>query len=343
MTHSLRLALQFTSCAFLVLGACDPGAGGPSSRGDAPPGDDAGPDAPPALPSTPGHDTGADADTDTDTDTDTGGDTGSTDTPDAPVRFIALGDGGQGNSGQYAVAAAIETVCAANGCDFAIYLGDNIYSDGVSSVDDSQFEEKFEAPYANLSFPFYMALGNHDWGNGHEGTEYQVEYTAHSSKWTMPDQYYAHTQGDVSFFVVDSQAIKDGDGAPQEEWLSGAMAESTSRWNIAYGHHPYLSNGDHGNTGGEFADFFDRNLCGKVDIYFAGHDHDLQWPQPVCGTEFIVSGAAAGTRDLGSSSNPTLFETATKGFMWVEIVGDTMTGVFYDSDGSELFRRVVTK
>lgn len=334
----------------LALGACDLGAAAPSD-GRGFPSLSVTPGAGFPRPPRPDTDTGTDTDTDTgadtgadtDVDTDTGPDTGDTGTPPGtPVRFLALGDGGHGNSAQYKVAAAMEGICAVKGCDFAIYLGDNIYSDGVSSVDDSQFEEKFESPYASLDFPFYMALGNHDWGNGFEGTQFQVEYTAHSTKWTMPDQYYAHTQGDVSFFVVDSQAIRDGDGSPQEEWLTGAMASSTSTWNIAYGHHPYISNGDHGNTDGDFGDFFDRNLCGKVDVYFAGHDHDLQWLQPVCGTEFIVSGAAASLRDV-DGSNPTFYETSTLGFMWVEIVENTMTGIFYDSDGTELYRRVVTR
>ncbi len=339
MTRSLSLSLPLSS--LLALGACGVATVAPSSPGGTQRAPAAPLEAPPGRPAAPDGEPGGDTASDGDTAPD-GGDTGATSPPGAPVRFVALGDGGQGNAGQYAVAAGMEAVCAAKGCDFAIYLGDNIYSDGVSSVDDAQFEEKFEAPYANLAFPFYMALGNHDWGNGREGTEHQIAYTDRSEKWTMLDHYYTHTQGDVGFFVLDSQAIKDGDIAPQEAWLAGALAASTSGWKIAYAHHPYVSNGDHGNTGGEFGDFFDRNLCGKVDIYFAGHDHDLQWLQPVCETEMIVSGAAAGTRDL-AGSNPTLFETATKGFLWVEIAGDTMTGVFYDSDGAELFRRVVTR
>jgi hypothetical protein len=51
----------------------------------------------------------------------------------APVvaRFIALGDGGTGTLAQYQVAAAAKTVCDQKGCDFALYLGDNIYEVGV--------------------------------------------------------------------------------------------------------------------------------------------------------------------------------------------------------------------
>src|SRR5688500_17220342 len=43
------------------------------------------------------------------------------------VRFVALGDGGLGNRGQFEVGGAVADVCTRNGCDFALYLGDNFY------------------------------------------------------------------------------------------------------------------------------------------------------------------------------------------------------------------------
>src|SRR5260221_14717850 len=79
---------------------------------------------------------------------------------DARVRFIAFGDAGAGTGAQYAVAQAMKEVCAALGCDFAVMLGDNIYPDGVHSPRDLQFETKFEDPYEELNFPFFVALGN---------------------------------------------------------------------------------------------------------------------------------------------------------------------------------------
>ncbi len=41
------------------------------------------------------------------------------------LRFVALGDAGEGNDAQYKVAGAMANLCAEKGCDFAIYLGDN--------------------------------------------------------------------------------------------------------------------------------------------------------------------------------------------------------------------------
>ena len=89
--------------------------------------------------------------------------------------------------------------------------------------------------------------------------------------------------------------------------------------------------------------FVDDGICGTVDVYLCGHDHSMQWPESTCpGTEFIVSGAGAKTTEL-EGSNPTHFESDAEGFVWVELRGNTMTGVFYDAAGTELFRRSFTK
>src|SRR5262249_36185180 len=56
------------------------------------------------------------------------------------VTFVALGDMGQGSPAQHAVAEAMYHVCARDGCDFVLGLGDNIYPHGVRAVDDPQFQ-----------------------------------------------------------------------------------------------------------------------------------------------------------------------------------------------------------
>jgi hypothetical protein len=81
---------------------------------------------------------------------------------DPTLRFVAMGDTGKGNQGQKDVGAAIAAHCAARGCDFVQLLGDNIYDSGVTSVDDPQWQTKFEEPYKLVTQPFYVVLGNHD-------------------------------------------------------------------------------------------------------------------------------------------------------------------------------------
>jgi hypothetical protein len=326
------------------------GSGSGSSSGNGPDNDGSGSGSADA-------DTDADADSDTDTDggTDTapnGGDTGgngSSTPPPAPIHFVVLGDAGTGDGNQQAVADAMAAVCATNGCDFALYVGDNFYSDGVSAIDDSQFQDKFEVPYAALDFPFHVVAGNHDYGGGGGGydawrTDLEVEYSSHSTKWMMPDQFYTFTEGDATFFALDTTALDWGNTTEQAAWLPGEIAASHTAWKFAFGHHPYVSNGSHGNANNNFGPFFEANLCGNIDVYFSGHDHDLEWLEPACtGTEFIVSGGGgAGTYGLGGS-DPNYFEAESHGFLWVEIDGNTFTGVFYDDQGNELFRRQILK
>jgi hypothetical protein len=312
-----------------------------------------------------------------------GGGGGSGVAPDAPVapkpvKFIALGDTGKGNADQRRVAIAMRDLCAAKGCDFVIMLGDNIYDAGVTSVTDSQWQTKFEQPYMDVNLPFYVALGNHDYGGklivdaGGLGNEFdkgkiEVDYTQVSMKWNMPATHYTFTFGDVGFIVLDTNSIlwSDTTYGDQAQWLPSALAQvAGKRWVFTAGHHPYRSNGTHGNAGDYDApellgipisnplpiqngdavkDFFDDHVCGISQVYFAGHDHTRQWldePGALCGTQMIVSGAGASTTEIRNRGNKAFYEDASKeGFMYVVVEGDKFTGEFYDADGAMDFSR----
>lgn len=311
---------------------------------------------------------------------DEGGD-GGAGNPPAALRFIVIGDSGSGSEGQYAVGNAIAEVCqqkdefvgdmAFPGCDLVVGLGDNIYESGVTSVDDPQFEEKFEKPFEPVQLPFYMVLGNHDNtayvggdGAGNARGEFQVDYTYFdgklSSRWNMPDRYYQHSAGMtttnprplVDFFALDSNPIAGGFADPdlayayhtygidQRNWAVNALGSSDAVFKIAMSHHPYLSNGSHGNAGnydgvpsellpvlaGErWKAFMEEAVCDQADFLFAGHDHDLQVLNavPSCGrTEFVVSGAAGKTRSLADTErNAARYQQGdTYGFFWMKAI-----------------------
>lgn len=298
------------------------------------------------------------------------------------VRFVAFGDAGTGSERQIAVGNAMAEVCAARGCDFALELGDNFYLSGVQSVDDAQFQSKFEIPYEKLNVPIYVTLGNHDNsqgpGEGSDNTrgDYQVEYHylagRSSEKFRMPARYYSFTAPAgsaaplVEFFSLDSNPLTailpDLDPAwnpvlyaeEQLAWFNDALDNSTAAWKIAFAHHPYVSNGLHGNAGNydgipalpvltasgqPWKEFLEASLCARGgDLFLQGHDHDLEWLKPVdsCGnTHFIVSGAAEGPRPFGDAGrNETFWQVDNElGFFWFEITRDSMTGAAYVLDG----------
>ncbi len=278
------------------------------------------------------------------------------------VRFIAMGDAGEGNTRQYEVATAVEQVCADRGCDFVLYLGDNFYDDGVSSAMDQQFTDKFEMPYMGLDLRFYVVLGNHDYGtlsNSWEKSAYEIEYTQYSDKWYLPSEWYTFTVENIQFFALDTTRLMwDLGTEDQQTWLDAEVAASTATWKIAFGHHPYVSNGPHGNAGNyegvpfppmvagtTVKEFFDASICGKVDVYLSGHDHSRQDLEATCGTDFFVSGAGAKLTDfVHRDDNPVHWEDDQKeGFLWAEVDGNTMKIAYYDYMGNLDFERTLQK
>ncbi len=287
----------------------------------------------------------------------TGGSGGATES----VRFVAIGDCGKGNEGQIQVAEAIRQKCAQSGCDFVQMLGDNFYESGVTSVDDPQWQLKFEQPYANVTVPFWAVLGNHDYGGNGLGNEpwradVQVAYSQKSNKWRMPARYYGHQLAHVDFFGLDTNSAMFAQHDEQKQDMSGWISASTSPWKIAFGHHPYRSNGPHGNAGsyeglpfvplvnGEgVKDLLDDSVCGQADVYISAHDHSLQWlTEPCQGTELLISGGGASHTDV-DQKNPAYYSAAKTGFLYVAIEGQSFTGEFYDATGKLEFARTFTK
>lgn len=295
------------------------------------------------------------------------------------VQFVAFGDAGTGSANQIAVGVAMGKVCAQRGCDFALELGDNFYASGVESVDDTQFSGKFEVPYRSLNIPIWVTLGNHDNsrgpGEGSENTRgnYQVDYHylagRLSDKWRMPARYYNFSAGEglAEFFSLDSNPLTSivADPTPawnfitygqtQQAWLSDALQNSTAPWKIAFAHHPYLSNGLHGNAGtfdgqpaltpgtsagGPWKQMLDATVCAQgVDLMIVGHDHELEHLKPVasCGkTHFIVSGAAEGPRPFGDAARNESFwqQDLALGFFLIRLEAAQFTVTAYTLDAA---------
>lgn len=280
--------------------------------------------------------------------------------PNGPLRFIAVGDTGTGEPDQIRVANAMEAKCKVAGCDFVLLLGDNIYESGVDGVDDGQWQTKFEAPYAAIDLEFWAVLGNHDYGHNGLGTHFskgqnEVDYTKKSKKWKMPAAHYHVTKGPVELFALDTNLqMHNRDDAQKVEVLQW-LDESKSPWKIAVGHHPYLSNGPHGNAGSYdgllgtafrgdgVKEFMDEIVCGKVDLYLSGHDHNRQWLEGTCnGTELAVSGAGAKTSAL-EGTNPVRFQSDKLGFLYIVVDGTTLTAEFLDGDGKVEFTHQMKK
>lgn len=281
------------------------------------------------------------------------------------VRFVAIGDTGTGSETQARVGQSIGDVCGQlGGCDFGMLLGDNVYDSGVSSVDDALFQSMFVVPYGHLDFPWYVVLGNHDLGGDGLGVDldfdkadYQIGYSAMNPKWVMPDKFYQVDKDPVWMVGLNTTDAFFSQDDDQRDTLPGWLANApTDRWRVAFGHHPYISNGRHGNAGeyeglpfvpianGEGVKrFIEDHVCGKFDVYLSGHDHNRQDLGEKCGTTFIVSGAGAKTTEIKDRGNDTHFEIDTEGFAVLEVTPTTFKVAFYDELGTLEHERTITR
>ena len=214
------------------------------------------------------------------------------------VHFIVTADTGSGNRDQYKVANSMAQLIEKYPIDSVLLLGDNIYEEGVESVKDPQFKEKFEDPYQNIKKPFYLCLGNHDYGNSFIATHnaiHQVGYSKISEKWNMPSEYYSIKKGPCEFFFLDTnfEFLKEEAIMKQFQTMSQKIKRSKKKWKIVCGHHPWRSVGGHGNAEKRLETFM-NDLCAipnlHFDLYMCGHDH--------C-KNYIIKKNPHKTKDIG--------------------------------------------
>ena len=214
----------------------------------------------------------------------------------------------------------------------------------------------------------------YDAGN-REVAYHAVDANGDGSKWYMPARFYQFQKKDVEFFALDTNTLMYM-GIPfppiaseiedqirivtekQELWIQKALASSRAKWKIVFGHHPYRSNGTHGNAGsyeglpltpisGAYVKlFYEQLVCPHADLLIVGHDHDLEFLKPVaselsllgplasCGP-FVVSGAGAKARTFPAWGEPGQYVLAerneeywmrdeTLGFFWFTIKGERL-------------------
>lgn len=285
------------------------------------------------------------------------------------LRLVAVGDAGEGNATQRRVARAIEGACADRtdasgpGCDLVLYLGDNFYQAGLTSPDDPQGQSKFLDAYGELSVPLWAVLGNHDYGRralNRDRAAQQLAFAARHDAFGMPARFYRLDAGPATLLALDTNALMLeglwGDSG-QRAWVEDALSQTEAPWRVLFGHHPFRSNGQHGNAGtyegtrllpvasGRQLDrFFTETMCGQADLYLSAHDHNRQWLEPTCGVELVVSGAGAKHTPLVGRGAPTLFEDDIHhGFVWLELRPEGLSGAFYRDDGSVDFTRAAPR
>ena len=262
--------------------------------------------------------------------------------PGKPVlRVVAVGDFGSGNVHQVAVARAMVRRNQETPFDLGISLGDNFYRCGVRSAGDPLWKSRWEDLYTPIGVPFFASLGNHDYGHPpiicpeqRASPEAEIAYSEHSQSWRMPSRYYTFVAGDVRFFAIDTEGWSDA----QLQWLKSALDKAREepgiRWRIVYGHHPMYTSGVHLNQRriavlrSELTPIFKE---AHVDLYVAGHDHDMEHLR-TGGIEYLICGAGgAQLRAVRHAQPESLFHATTFGFLDINIDEHQLSAAFLDT------------
>ena len=278
----------------------------------------------------------------------------------AAFNFLVVGDWGRnGFFNQADVADAMGEVGERLFSRFTISTGDNFYLAGVEDTEDPKWRRSFEDVYTApvLQSTWYAVLGNHDWQGD---VPAQIAYTDESDRWHMPAQYYAETMAvddstEALFVFLDTTPLAsppgyqqrfsdsgDWDVDDQLAWLEETLAESDAPWKIVVGHHPIYvgstSYTDNERLVETLVPLFERY---GVQMYFAGHDHNLQHHRPEDSVvDYFVSGAGSLTREVIATPN-TLFALRTPGFMAVSMSPTSAEVQAYDEKRALVYRAEV--
>jgi len=279
------------------------------------------------------------------------------------LNFLIMGDWGRhGEPHQRKVAETMSNATEGLKATFNLIVGDNFYPSGVASIYDPSWQSSFENVYTQhpLYDDWYVALGNHDYKTNPDA---EVEYSKISARWHLPSRYYSFVKTlkdgtKVEFFVIDTSPFQSDyygsedygahvqgvDTAAQKRWLEDGLQKSTATWKFVVGHHPlWTAGGRKGKTGDmlySFGPLFEKY---KVDAYFCGHEHILEFDKAE-GYHFVqVISGAGGEATPVTSADYAKFVVQDFGFVGASLTAKSMLLQYINEKGEILYTTEVKK
>jgi len=279
------------------------------------------------------------------------------------LNFIIMGDWGRhGEPHQRKVAEQMSNATICTKATFNLIVGDNFYPSGVASEFDPSWKSSFEDVYNQhpLFDDWYVALGNHDYKTNPDA---EVAYSKISARWHMPARYYSLIKKlkdgtTAEFFIIDTSPfqsdyygsedygshVRGVDTAAQKKWLEDGLQKSTANWKFVVGHHPLFSAGGRKEKTGDmlysFGPLFEKY---KIDAYFCGHEHHLEFDQPA-GYHFVqvISGSGAEATSV-SSADFSKFAVQDYGFVAASLTAKSLLLQYINDKGEVLYTTEVKK
>jgi tartrate-resistant acid phosphatase type 5 len=284
----------------------------------------------------------------------------------AAAEILMVGDWGydKEHSPQSAVAKGMREYTQRNrvGAQALLMLGDNWYGALDGGAHSTRWQTQFEQIYPAEVFccPAYAILGNHDYQNWPDSkVDSELEYARiGETRWTMPARWYRFEfpakQPLITFLALDSNMpFPDGSSsrgrdftltqaqqAEQLAWFEAELKRSRATpFLVVMGHHPVYSEGKHGDHPVLVRDWDPLFRKYKVDLYLAGHDHDLQHLEfeghPT--SFFLSGGGGADLYDLRidpAKRGP--YAQKVYGFSRLSVTPQQMTLRHLDADGHQI-------
>ncbi|WOL11607.1 purple acid phosphatase 17-like [Canna indica] len=287
--------------------------------------------------------------------------------PDGSLSLLVIGDWGRnGTFNQSEIAFQMGRTGQELNIDFVISTGDNFYENGLTGVDDKQFEESFTNVYTakSLQKQWYSVLGNHDY-RGDVLAQLSPILRNIDSRWLCVRNFILNAEF-VDFFFVDTTPFVQTywinpeehhydwrDVAPRETYISNllkdldiALKESTAPWKFVVGHHTIRSVSDHGDTAELSAFLLPVLKANGVDMYINGHDHCLEHissnDSPI---QYITSGG--GSKAWRGIFVPNVDKLQYfydgQGFMSMQLTREVAEIAFYDVFGRTIYKWSTSK
>lgn len=259
------------------------------------------------------------------------------------LRIAVIGDYGVDNSNELAVATRV----LASAPDLITTVGDNNYFLGGGFSDWDRTQGKYYAPYIKLPASsaylasgspvnkFFPVLGNHDWDA--IGSNWNGGNNSYANYFELPgnERYYTFQQGDVAFFMLDSDS-REPDGVSslsvQAAWLQSAMASSTARWKIVQFHEPaQTSIGQHPPN---LSMRWDFKAMGASAV-LQGHNHFYERLN-VNGLPYFVNGSGGNSFHTINlvDSNSQFRDNSHRGFLQIDASASALVFQFIDTGGT---------
>ena len=288
----------------------------------------------------------------------------------AAAQLLVLGDwGSEEKTAQAQVAAGLRTYVQQHSVhpQALLMLGDNWYGELAGGAGSSRWQTQFEQMYPAKDFPcsVYAVLGNHDYQRWPESkVDAELAYArsgrngSSPTRWTMPSRWYRFelpTKNPlITFLALDSNMPRpdrqEEDGrdftlTPQQQaeqiaWLEAELKRArTTPFVAVIAHHPVYSDGPHGDHPVLIRDWDPLFRKYHVDLFMAGHDHDLQHLEfaghPT--SHFLSGGGGADLYSLKvdpSQRGP--YAQKIYGFSHISITAQHMTMRHLDESGRPL-------